>query len=162
VKRDTEYGYFSIAFGFIAVLFSFISIYADSIYCVSTDKNEWFVFSWFEKFGLINHTAMPPEITEASIFLINEPNAIYLSYCIAVISACCAMVASFVAESKHDQTLLYSAGYICSVVGLLLINVRLGLLSAIIGFTIIMSIRNKWMQTLTLRSRGTPQKRGAP
>jgi hypothetical protein len=105
---------------------------------------------------------MPPEITEASIFLINEPNAIYLSYCIAVISASCAMVTSLVAESKHEQTLLYSAGFICSAVGLLLINVRLGLLSAIIGFTIIMSIRNKLKQTLTLRSRGTPQKRGAP
>jgi hypothetical protein len=157
VKVTNRYGLLALAFGIIAIFLAFITIYAKSIYNV---PGYWFAFDWLEKFGLTNNTPSTPTISQGSVFSISESNAIYWSYNLALILSYCSMASVFVAELKHEHSLLLSAAFIVASAGLILINLKHGFISVFISFFTVMFIRKKYKITLTHHSSGTPN--GAP
>ena len=157
MKVTNKYGFLALVFGVIAILLAFITIYAKSIYNV---PSYWFAFDWLERLGLTNNTPSAPAVSQGSIFSISESNAIYWSYNLALMLSYCSMASVFVAELKHEHTLLLGAAFIVASAGLILINLKHGFVFVFISFFIVMFIRKKYKITLTHHSSGTPK--GAP
>lgn len=140
MKVTNKYGLLALIIGIIAIFLAFITIYAKSIYSV---PSYWFAFDWLEKLGLTNNTPSAPTISQGSVFTISESNAIYWSYTLTLILSYSAMVVVFVAELKHEHTLLLSAAFIVASAGLILINLKHGFVFALISFFIVMFIRKR-------------------
>jgi hypothetical protein len=141
MKRAKEYGLLAVVLGVICIIFAIIATYADSIYY---SGKSWFVFYWLDKFGLINNTpSTTPTISQDHLWTISEKNAIFWSYTISIACGVYSLIATFVAEYKREDTLLFSVGYILATFGFIILNLKLGVISLFVGFAIIMAIRKR-------------------
>jgi hypothetical protein len=141
MRRASQYGLLAIIFGVICIIFAIVATYADSIYY---SGKSWFAFHWLDKFGLINNSPpTTPTISQGHLWTISEKNAIFWSYTISIACGFYSLISTFVAEFKREHTLLFSVGYILATFGFMLLNLKLGVLSLLVGFVIIMAIRKR-------------------
>ena len=157
MKVANKYGLLAFVFGVFAIVLAFITIYAKSIYNVTP---QWFAFEWLDKFGLIKNIPSEPTLSQGSLFSISEANAIFWSYNLTFAFSYCSMASVFIAERKHEHTLLLSAAFIVACAGLILVSLKYGFVFAFFSFFIVMFIRKNYKIILTPHSRGTPN--GAP
>jgi len=139
VRTKFGYGFLSLIFGLASLCFAFVATYANSIYYVG----DWFALDLLVKSGLVKNTPSSPHISQASIFSINEANAIFWSYYLAWALSACSIASVLDAQSKSERTLLFSTGYVLAVAALVLLNLKLGLILGAISFISVMFIRRK-------------------
>jgi hypothetical protein len=98
---------------------------------------------WLTKMGLVKHSSSSePSITEASMFAVNDENALLLLTSLAIVLAVAAMALALVAEYRREPTLYLSAGYVCGALALLLFKPVVGFATMVGGIVAIMVIRH--------------------
>lgn len=99
--------------------------------------------TWLTKMGLVKHRSTgEPSITEASIFAVNDENALLFLASLSLVLAALAMVLALVAEYRREPTLYLSAGYTCGALALLLFKPLIGFASVVAGIVAIMVLRH--------------------
>jgi hypothetical protein len=99
--------------------------------------------AWLTKMGLVRHASTSePSITEASIFAVNDENALLFLISLSVVLAAIAMVLALVAEYRREPTLYLSAGYTCGALALFLFKPIIGFASMVAGIAAIMVLRH--------------------
>jgi hypothetical protein len=93
--------------------------------------------------GLVRHSSTgEPSLTEASIFAVNDENALVFLTSLAVALAVVGMVLALIAEYRREPTLYLSAGYTCGALALLLFKPLVGFASMVAGIVAIMVLRH--------------------
>ena len=104
-------------------------------------------FPNLESFGLVSGPVVTvsgvPEMTEASMFSVNDENAIYFAISIAALLALVAMATSLWAEYRRKPTLYLGCGYICGALAIALIRPLAGFAFLIGGITAVLILRNQ-------------------
>src|SRR5688500_14771379 len=89
---------------------------------------------WLAKMGLVKEPVISePYLAEASIFAVNDANALVFLTATAMVLAGVAMVLAFVAEYRREPTLYLSAGYTCGALALWLYKPHFGFVSVVAG-----------------------------
>ncbi|MBI2307907.1 MAG: hypothetical protein HYU78_11460 [Rhodocyclales bacterium] len=108
------------------------------------------VLAWLAKIGVVQQTvSTTASLSEASVFSINDENALQWLLFSAVASSVLAMVVAVVAELRREHTLFLSCGFIFGALSIALIKPVAGLASLIGGFTFVMAIRRQRKQNDT-------------
>jgi hypothetical protein len=97
---------------------------------------------WLTKIGLVEQSRTgESSLTEASIFAINDENALVFLMSSAVLLAAVAMVIALIAEYRREPTLYLSAGYTCGVLALVLFKPLIGFVAIAVGFAAVAVLR---------------------
>jgi hypothetical protein len=102
------------------------------------------LFPDLEKLGLVKPVVFVsgvPEMTEISVFSLNDGRAMSLLLIFPVLLAVLSIGAALWAEYRREPTPLASAGYICGVLALALVWPLAGLVSAIAGIVAVLVLR---------------------
>ncbi|MFZ2269112.1 MAG: hypothetical protein WAV95_16165 [Azonexus sp.] len=102
------------------------------------------LFPDLEKLGLVKPVVFVsgvPEMTEISVFSLNDGRAMSLLLVLSVLLSLVAIGAALWAEYRRESTAFASAGYICGVLALALVWPLAGLVSAIAGIAAVLVLR---------------------
>jgi hypothetical protein len=99
--------------------------------------------NWLTKMGLVKQpSAGEASLTEASIFAVNDENALVFLTSLALVLAATAMVIALIAELRREPTLYLSAGFICGAVAILLFKLLIGLATMMVGIVALLVLRH--------------------
>jgi len=93
--------------------------------------------------GLVKQSSSgEASLTEASIFALNDGNALVFLMSLAVFLAAAAMVVALIAEYRREPTLYLSAGYTCGALALVQVKPLIGLAAMIAGVAAVVVLRH--------------------
>lgn len=123
VGSRSTFGRVSIVVGGLAVLFAVIARYAASIYVA----DDWFITEFIEGHNLWRPGDGNLEARATTFFTLTELNAITWCYSASIVLALAAVLGSFAAELKNEESLMHAAGHVLGGMAIIAIDWRWGL-----------------------------------
>jgi hypothetical protein len=143
--RTNRAGKASLVFGALAIAIAPIAAYTYSIYGAGSGVILW----WLDHFGLVHPPKAPlSEMTEASVFSINDRNAIRWLFAVTYVLSFASAAFSFWAELRRGPTLYLAAGFTLGTLSLAIINIFVALVFGLVGVCIILILRTQRDQPL--------------
>jgi hypothetical protein len=136
--KFSKFGALSLGAGAVAVVLAVTARYAASIYT----PTDWFVTEFIERHGLWKPGTGALEARAETIFTLTEENAIVWCYAFSIVFSLLAILSSYVAEWRDEDSLLYSAGYILGAMGFVAINWKWGLPALLASGAVLLVLRH--------------------
>ena len=141
--RSVKFGLISIWLGSIAIALAWFCSHARSILTSLTGSAQHgFLLPWLDRHGFVRQGAANNQVAEPLHWLsLNDAKLVALLAALAGILSGFAVVFSFVAEKKQEDSLYPAAGYIFATLAMCMLQIWLGLTFLLLGFALIQTIR---------------------
>jgi hypothetical protein len=147
--RSVKFGLISIWLGSIAIALAWFCSHAQSILTSLTGSAQHgFLLPWLDRHGFARQGAANNPVAEPLHWLsLNDAKLVALLAALAGILVGLAVVFSFVAEKKQEDSLYPAAGYIFATLAMAMLQIWLGLAFLVCGLAGLLGIRSLGKKT---------------
>lgn len=132
-------GLISFLLGVLAIPFAIVSGYASSIW----NPGGSIILEWADRHGFVKHPSVSySDISEASIFAINDQNCIYFIYILSILLALISIACAIAAEYRREPNLYLSGGFVCGVLAITIIKPLAGFVLFILVIIAVLTLRH--------------------
>ena len=130
MNQSQRFGIASLLLGGIAICLAFAANYATSVH----GADDSVVLDWADRLGLIRSSKFAvPEMKADSVFLVTDRTAIGMLYACSIVLSVFSVILALFSEYKKEPTLYRSAGFVCGILALALVNLWAALIMLIFG-----------------------------